>query len=70
MKKFLAALLALVMVLSLAACGGDTTPPPADSGDKIDINVIAAEYGQNTKTWWADFEKEFNDSHDDINLIV
>ncbi|MCI8971194.1 MAG: carbohydrate ABC transporter substrate-binding protein, partial [Oscillibacter sp.] len=88
MKKFLATLLTLVMVLSLAACGGDkggeTTPPPADSGnteteappadsgsgDKIDVNVIAAEYGQNTKTWWADFEKAFNESHDDINLVV
>jgi len=30
MKKFLALLLSLVMVLSLAACGGDSTPP-ADS---------------------------------------
>ena len=88
MKKFLATLLALVMVLSLAACGGDkggeTTPPPADSGstdtqtppadsgsgDKIDISVIAAEYGQNTKEWWAGFQNEFNGSHDGINLNV
>ena len=86
MKKFLATLLALVMVLSLAACGGDkggeTTPPPADtgstdtqtppagSGDKIDISVIAAEYGQNTKEWWAGFQNDFNGSHDGINLNV
>ena len=88
MKKFLATLLALVMVLSLAACGGDkggdTTPPPADSGntdtsapasdagsgEKIDVNVIAAEYGQNTKSWWANFQDEFNASHDGINLTV
>ena len=89
MKKFLAALLALVMVLALAACGGgdkggDTTPPPADSGstdtqtppadsgsgDKTAIKVIAAEYGQNTKQWWADFVTEFNGSHDDIDLTV
>ena len=88
MKKFLAALLTLVMVLSLAACGGkdsgSTDTPPADSGnteteapladsgsgEKIDVNVVAAEYGQNTKTWWADFEKAFNESHDDINLVV
>ena len=38
MKKFLATLLALVMVLSLAACGGgdkggETTPPSAGSGE-------------------------------------
>ena len=35
MKKFLAMLLSLVMVLSLAACGGGNggeTTPPADSG--------------------------------------
>lgn len=86
MKKFLATLLALVMVLSLAACGGgqgsDTTPPPADSGstdseappagsgDKTAIKVIAAEYGQNTKQWWADFVTEFNGSHDNIDLTV
>ena len=88
MKKFLATLLALVMVLSLAACGGDkggdTTPPPADSGnteteappadagsgEKTAIKVIAAEYGQNTKQWWADFVTEFNGSHDDIELTV
>ncbi len=40
------------------------------SGDKIDINVIAAEYGQNTKQWWADFQKEFNAAYDNINLTV
>ena len=84
MKKFLAALLALVMVLSLAACGGGSdgggsqpsgsgaSAPASDAGssDKIDVNVIAAEYGQNTKTWWADFQKDFNASHDGINLTV
>ena len=88
MKKFLATLLALVMVLSLAACGGGSdqgaTPPPADSGstgteappadagsgEKTAIKVIAAEYGQNTKQWWADFVTEFNGSHDDIELTV
>ena len=89
MKKFLATLLALVMVLSLAACGGgdkggDTSAPPADSGnteteappadagsgEKTTIKVIAAEYGQNTKQWWADFVTEFNGSHEDIELVV
>ena len=51
MKKFLALLLSLVMVLSLAACGGDsgsTTPPaedegqeePADTGADIKIGLI------------------------------
>ena len=89
MKKILAMLLALTMVLSLAACGNNAstpTNPPSNndnpstqtpdnqgdqpSGDKIDINVIAAEYGQNTKQWWADFQNEFNSTYDNINLTV
>ena len=45
----------------------DNNPP---SAEKIDINVIAAEYGQNTKQWWADFQKEFNAAYDNINLTV
>ena len=56
--------------------GTEETQKPDDSqgeqpsGDKIDINVIAAEYGQNTKQWWADFQKEFNAAYDNINLTV
>ena len=34
MKKFLAMLLALVMALSLVACGKNETPPAGDDGDK------------------------------------
>ena len=82
MKKFLAALLALVMVLALAGCGGGgsdsgTTPPsgsgdaaPAGTGEKIDINVVAAQYGQNTTQWWADFHYAFNAEYENINLTV
>ena len=84
MKKILAALLAVCMVLSLAACGKDPTPPansgtpstpsgsstPAPSGDKIEINVVAAQYGQNTNNWWADFQDEFNAAYENINLTV
>ena len=92
MKKLLALLLALVMVMALAACGNkndappaadnppanadtpkDDTPStsdPAPSGEKIDINVIAAQYGQNTTQWWADFQSEFNKTYENINLTV
>ena len=48
----------------------DTQKPDTPSGDKIDINVIAAEYGQNTKKWWADFQDEFNKTYENINLVV
>ena len=34
MKKFLAMLLALVMALSLVACGKNETPPADDEGNK------------------------------------
>ena len=50
--------------------GGTSTPAPAPSTEKIDISVIAAEYGQNTKQWWADFQKEFNAANEGINLNV
>ena len=86
MKKVLAALLAAAMSLSLVACGGTNNPPannpgsaggsgsgtpaPAPSGDKVALNVIAAQYGDLTKDWWANFQKEFNASHDDIDLNV
>ena len=43
-----------------APANNDAPATPAPSGDKIDINVIAAQYGQNTTQWWADFQNEFN----------
>ena len=86
MKKILAALLAVCMVLSLAACGKDPTPPansgtpstpsgsstpaPSGSGDKIEINVVAAQYGQNTNNWCADFQDECSAAYENINLTV
>ena len=47
-----------------------STSDPAPSGEKIDINVIAAQYGQNTTQWWADFQSEFNKTYENINLTV
>jgi len=84
MKKILTALLAVCLVLSMAACGGGQTPaspapasdggsasePAAPSGEKIPIGVIAAEYGQNTKDWWAKFQEDFNKDNPGIDLTV
>lgn len=42
-KRIFAAFLAMAMV------GSMTTVVMASEGDKTEINVIAAEYGQNTK---------------------
>ena len=85
MKKIIAMLLALVMVLGLAACGGSSAPAateapkadapaataaPAASAEKVQINMIAAQYGTQTADWWANFVTEFNAANENINLVV
>lgn len=81
MKKFFALLLALAMVFALCACGGtaantpseDTPSAEADAaaaGEKISINIIAAQYGQNTADWWVGFEQDFEEAYEDIDLVV
>ena len=62
MKKIIALLLVLVMVLSLAACGGK-------KNDKT-LNVIAAQYGGQTADWWKGFEADFEKAYPDVDLVV
>jgi multiple sugar transport system substrate-binding protein len=40
------------------------------SGDKTQISVIAAQYGQQTAAWWATFEEDFEAAYPDIDLVV
>ena len=87
MKKIIAMLLALVMVLGLAACGGSSAPAateapaaaapaateaaaPAASGEKVTVNIVAAQYGTETANWWVGFEQKFEEANPDIDLIV
>ena len=63
MKKIIALLLVLVMALSLVACG-------KKADEKVTLNVIAAEYGTQTKTWWEGFEKDFEAANANIDLVV
>ena len=63
-KRIFAAFLATAMVASMS------TAVMASEGEKTEINVIAAEYGQNTKEWWAGFVEDFNSDNPDINLNV
>ena len=77
MKKFVALLLALVMACSLAASGGSSTPATPASSDSssagsetVELNVIAAQYGQNTNAWWDNFVKEFKSAYPNIDLTV
>ena len=83
MKKVLAAMLALAMTMSLVACGGgnnDPAPAPAPApeqsepapapAEKVEVDMIAAQYGTQTADWWANFVKEFNAANENINLTV
>ena len=63
MKKFFAMLLALVMMMSLVACGGG-------SNEKVTLNVIAAQYGGQTADWWKGFETDFEKANGNIDLVV
>ena len=83
MKKVLAALLALAMTCSLAACGSKSEPAPAPApstpeasqpaapaDEKVEVTMIAAQYGNETAAWWADFVKKFNAANENVNLTV
>ena len=80
MKKFLAMLLALSMTLALAACGSKDPAPQQPSGSssastpatagKVEVNVIAAQYGSKTGDWWKGFEEKFEKANENIDLVV
>ena len=63
MKKIIALLLVLVMALSLVACGNKTD-------EKVELKVIAAQYGGKTADWWVGFEKDFEAAYANIDLVV
>ena len=64
MKKFFALLLALTMVMGLTACGN------GGSDEKVTLDVVVAEYGQNTAAWWKTFETDFEAAHKNIDLVI
>ena len=82
MKRILSLAVAAVMTVGLlAGCGGGSSSSssgsaaPAASGsaapaEKVELNVIAAQYGTQTADWWANFVKEFNAANEGINLTV
>ena len=65
MKKIIAMLLVLTMVLSLAACG---EKPAADG--KVSLDVIISQYGNYTQAWWNEFEAAFEEANQDIDLNI
>ena len=85
MKKILATVLAACMALSLVACGGGdkpaastpaastpaaSTPAASTPAEKVEVSMIAAQYGNETSAWWADFVEKFNAANEGINLTV
>ena len=84
MKKIISLLLVLAMALTLVACGAKEAAPtetqaaaPAETqaaapaaSEKVTVTMIAAQYGNETAAWWADFVAKFNASHENINLVV
>ncbi len=77
-KKLLASLLMLTMAVGmLAGCGSssdsgsDESAGSEESSDgKITLDIIAAQYGQNTAEWWDGFVKDFNADNEGIELKV
>ena len=64
MKKIISLLLVLAMALTLVACGGKTeapaateapkaeaAAPAAPAAEKVEVTMIAAEYGGETAAW-------------------
>ncbi len=60
-KKFLAVATIAAMVAAV---------PTVCYADDTEVNVIAAEYGQNTAEWWANFVEDFNKDNPGIKLNV
>ena len=80
MKKIISLLLVLAMALTLVACGGKTeeaapaetqaAAAEAPAAEKVEVTMIAAQYGTQTADWWANFVTEFNAANENINLVV
>ena len=77
MKKFAALFLTLVMMCGLVACSSSSSDGSKEDGKddggsdgKVSLNVIAAQYGQNTNSWWEGFVKDFTAEYSDIDLNV
>ncbi|WP_373217257.1 ABC transporter substrate-binding protein [Ruminococcus sp. 5_1_39BFAA] len=59
--------MAVLGLAALMACGMVTS---VSAEEAVNLDVIAAQYGQNTADWWANFVEEFNADNPGINLNV
>lgn len=59
-----------IITLGLSALMAGAMTMGVSAEEKVDLNVIAAQYGQNTADWWAKFVEDFNAANPGINLNV
>ncbi len=64
MKKIVALLLVLIMAFGLIAC------TEKKNDENVTLEIIAAEYGTQTKAWWTTFEKDFEAAYPTIDLKI
>ena len=53
-----------------APAAAPEAPEAPAAAEKVEVNMIAAQYGNETADWWANFVEKFNAAHEDINLVV
>ena len=71
-RNILSLILALAMTMALVACGSNNAGSGSDAGsdEKVTLDIVAAEYGQNTAAWWKTFETDFEAANENIDLVI
>lgn len=64
MKKVVAGLLVGSTIFAMSA------GPALADGDKVSLDIVAAQYGTQTGNWWKGFEADFEKDNPDIDLNV
>lgn len=67
-KKLLSLVLAVLMLMSMAACGG-TTEQPVNPSAKIKLNIVAADFGYGT-AWLKAIAQVYMTNHPDVSIKV
>lgn len=69
MKKLLSTLLVIAMVATmLVGCGGSKSGSD-ESGD-VTLDIIISQYGNYTQEWWKEFEANFEEANEGIDLNI
>ena len=66
MKKLIGILLVLAMVMTFVPM----TVLAEETAEKTTISVIAVQYGNQTKSWWGEFEQIYEEQNPDVDLVI